>query len=78
MADQAGRFDFYQVRFHVFDYSLSHVPRQQIYDRCVDFRRCCKRPAVLSVLRNNFRDLVGQLFLNSPVRFRGQLSALTN
>jgi hypothetical protein len=76
MVDQSGRFDLHQIRFHVFDNSLSHTGRQQIYDRRVDFRRRRKRPAVLSILRDNFRDLVGQLFLNPPVRFRGQLRAL--
>ena len=78
MADQSGRLDFHQIRFHVFDNSLSHTGRQQIYDRCVDFRRCRERPAVLSILRDNLRDLVGQLFLNPPVPFRGQLRALGN
>ena len=70
MADQSGRFDLDQIRFQVFDNSLSHIARQQIYDRRVDFRRRCQMTAVLSILRNNFRDLVGQLFLNSPVHFR--------
>jgi hypothetical protein len=76
MVDQFGRLDLHQIRFHVFDNSLSRNGRQQIYDRRVDFRRRRKRPAVLSILRDNFRDLVGQLFLNPPVRFRGQLRAL--
>ena len=78
MADQSGRFDLHQIRFHVFDNSLSNTGRQQIYDRRVDFRRRRKRPAVVSILRDNFRDLVGQLFLNPPVGFRGQLRALGN
>jgi len=42
MADQSGRFDLDQIRFQVFDNSLSHIARQQIYDRRVDFRRRCK------------------------------------
>jgi hypothetical protein len=42
MADQSGRFDLHQIRFHVFDNSLSHIARQQIYDRRVNFRRRCK------------------------------------
>jgi len=78
MADQPGRFDLYQIRFYMFDNSLSHIARQQIYDRRMNFRRRCKRPAVLSILRNNFCDLVGQLFLNSSIRFRGQVCALSN
>ena len=78
MADQSGRFDLHQIRFHVFDNSLSNTGRQQIYDRRVDFRRRRKRPAVVSILRDNFRDLIGQLSLNPPVCFRGQLRALGN
>ena len=78
MANQACSFHFHQIRFHVFDNALSHNGRQQLYDRRVDFRRRRKRPAVLSILRDNFPDLVGQLFLNSPVRFRRQLRALGN
>jgi hypothetical protein len=39
MADQSGRFDLHQIRFHVFDNSLLHICRQQIYDCRVDFRR---------------------------------------
>ena len=42
MADQSRRFDLHQIRFDVFDNSLSHIARQQIYDRRVDFRRRCK------------------------------------
>jgi len=78
MADQSRRFDVHQIRFHVFDNSLSYTGRQQIYDRCVNFRRRRERPALLSILRDNFRDLIGQLFLNSPVHFCGQLRALGN
>ena len=42
MADQSGWFDLHQIRFHMFDNSLLHIARQQIYDRRVDFRRRCK------------------------------------
>ena len=42
MTDQSGRLDLDQIRFHVFDNSLSHIARQQIYDRRVNFRRRCK------------------------------------
>ena len=42
MVYQSGWFDLYQIRFHMFDNSLLHIARQQIYDRRVDFRRRCK------------------------------------
>jgi len=44
----------------------------------MDLRRRGKRPAVLSILRNNFHDLVRQLFLNAPVCLGGQLRPLGN
>lgn len=76
MVVQSGRFYLYQIRFHMFHNPLSYTGRQQIYDRRVDFGRCREGPAIFSVLRHNFRDLVGQLFLNPAVHFRGQLRAL--
>jgi len=76
MSHQPDGFDLHQVRFHVFHNSLSYIYREQIYDRGVDFCGRRKRPAILSIFRDNFRDLAGQFFLDPPVRFRGQLCTL--
>src|SRR5215831_7457791 len=76
MVDQFCRVHLHQIRLHVLDDSLPHSGRQETYDCRMYFRGRGERPTVLSVLRNNFRDLIGQLFLNSPVHFGEQLRTL--
>src|SRR6266704_6737260 len=56
------RFHFYQIRFHVFDDAVAHRRRQEINDRRVNFSRRGKGPAFLSVARDNFCNLIGELF----------------
>ncbi len=68
------RFD--QIGFHVLDDPVAHSRGQQIDDRPVNFRRRSERPAFLPVARNNFHNLIGELFMNAAIGFRFELGPL--
>src|SRR5436305_9975489 len=63
------RFDFDQIRFHVFDNSITNAGRQKIDNGGMDFRRRREGPAFLAAVVNNFGDLIGQLFVNPAIGF---------
>jgi len=62
----------------MFDDSVAHSDRQKIDNRPVNFGRRGKRPAFLSIERNNFCNLIGELFVNAAVHFCCQLRPLGN
>ncbi len=64
MSGQFRRLSFDEIGLHVLNDPVAHCGRQEIDNRCVNFRWRGERPAFLSVARDNFYDLVGQLLLN--------------
>jgi len=68
------RFDFDQIRFHVFDNSITNAGRQKIDNGGMDFRRRREGPAFLAAVVNNFGDLIGQLFVNPAIGFGFQFT----
>ena len=62
----------------MFDDPVAHSDRQKIDNRPVNFGRRGKRPAFLSIERNNFCNLIGKLFMNAPIGFCCQLRSLGN
>jgi hypothetical protein len=78
MTGQSRRFDFHQIRFYMFDDSFSDSRREKINDSRMHLRRRCERPRFISILRNNFRDLVGEFLVNASVHLRCQLGAFAD
>src|SRR6266480_2971365 len=68
------RFHLYQIRFHMLDCPVAHRRGKKINNCGVNFSRRSKRPALLSVCRNDLRNLFGELFLNAAIGFRRKLS----
>src|SRR5438046_9961162 len=58
--------------------SVAHLRRQKIDNRPVNFGRRGKRPAFLSIGGNNFRNLIGELFMNATVHFCCQSRPFSN
>ena len=75
---QFRRFHFYQIRFHVFDDPIVYGGRQKINDRRMNLSGRGKGPAFLSILRNDFCNLLGELFLNAAIGLCCQLCPLGN
>jgi hypothetical protein len=76
MRRQLRRFRFDEIGFYMLDNSVAHSRRQQTDDGGVNFRRRGKRPAFISILRDDFYYLVGQFFLDTPIHFRCQMCSL--
>src|SRR5881296_1871280 len=72
------RFHFYQIRFHMFDDSVADSRRQKLDDRRMNFSRRGERPSLLSIERNNFCNLVGELLMDAAVHFCRQLRPFGN
>src|SRR4029450_10153833 len=70
------RLSFYEIGFHVLDDPVAHSRGQKIDDRRVNFRWRGERPAFLPVARDNFHDLIGELFMNAAVGFSFELRPL--
>src|SRR6266540_3302538 len=62
----------------MFDDSVAHWRRQKIDNRPVNFSRRGKRPSLLSIERNNFCNLIGELLMNAAVHLCCQLRTLRN
>ena len=60
------------------DDPVAHCRGKKINNRGVNFSRRGKRPALLSVCRNDLRNLFGELFLNAAIGFRHKLSPFCN
>ena len=60
----------------MFDDPVAHCRGQQIDNRRVNFRWRGKRPAFLSIERNNFYNLIGELFMNAAIGFGCKLRPL--
>ena len=62
----------------MFNDPVAHCRGQQIDNRRVNFRWCGERPAFLPIARDNFCDLIGQLFLNPAMSLCFHLGSLCN
>ena len=60
----------------MFDDPVAHCRGQKIDDRRVNFRWRGERPAFLPIARDNFDDLIGQLFMNAAIGFGCKLRPL--
>ena len=78
MSGQFRRLSFDEIGFHMLDDPIAHCNGQQIDNCGVNFRWRGKRPAFLSVARNNFDDLIGQLLLNPTMSLCFQLGSFRN
>jgi len=65
---------FHQIRLHVFDDPAAHPVGKKIDNRGMNFRSGGKRPAFATVAIDDFSNLVGQFFINTPFRFRLELA----
>ena len=62
----------------MFDDPIAHCRRQKLNNRGMNFSRRGKRPAFLSVARDDFRNLIGELFLNAAIGFHRDLRPFRN
>src|SRR4051812_43989885 len=67
MSAQFRGLNFYEVGLHVLDDSISNFIRKQVNDRGMKFSRCGERPPLDSIAFGDLRDLVGQLFIDTPI-----------
>lgn len=64
---------FYQIGFYMLYDPISHDGGEKIDNRGVNRCRRRKRPAGRAILLHNFRDVIGQLFVDPAIRLRFQV-----
>ena len=73
MSGQFRRLSFDEIGLHVLNDPVAHCGRQEIDNRCVNFRWRGERPAFDPIACYNLCNLIGKLFVNTSVGFGFQL-----
>jgi len=74
MIRQFRRLYFHQIRFYVLNDPVTHAIGQKINNRGMNFRSGGKCPSFFATTVHDFRDLIGEFFVNSSPSLIFQLA----